>query len=308
MRYLSTQLGPRVADYLSWKRNEDGAAPTTLDSYERILAVLCVSIDKPAEKVTIDDLRQVRDTFTAGQRRKVTAVFKDSFRWLYEESFIPDNPAGRLRYPKKVPAAITDLYEDDEQYEIVTAQRDIMDRVGVLLLLRAGVRKGELAGLMAKDVNLAEKYILVRRGKGSKSRRIPIKGELLNALNELLFTNVPGYDRPREPDEYLLCPTLGGRSTSRDPSKPMSKRGLHEWWYRCLARAEIVDEGTSRGRRMHAARHTYATALGRATNWNMVAVSKNLGHSSIGITVDTYTQFSYDDQAEAVAMLPEIGD
>jgi len=284
MRYLSTQLGPRVADYLSWKENEDGAAPTTLDSYERILADLCVKIDKPAEKVTIDDLRQVRDTITLGQRHKVTAVFKDAFRWLYEENLIPDNPAGRMRYPKRVKPAITDLYDDDEKHEIVTAQDDIMDRCGVLLLLRAGVRQGELRGLTVRDVNLVERYILVRRGKGSKSRRIPVKGELVRALEELMLTDVPGLHRSRLLDEYLLCPTRGGRSTVRVPSRPMSKRGAHEWWYRCLARAGIVDEGVTRGRRMHAARHTYATDLGRATGWNMVAVQKNLGHSSIAIT------------------------
>lgn len=306
MRYLSTQLGPRVADYLSWKKNEDGAAPTTLDSYERILAVLCVSIDKPAENVTIDDLRQVRDTFTLGQRRKVTAVLRDSFRWLYEESFIPDNPAGRLRYPKQAKPALTDLFTDLEEAQIVTAQTDIMDRCCVLLLLRAGLRQAELRGLQVRDVNLVEKYILVRRGKGSKARRVPVKGQLVRALEELMLTDVPGLNRVRGLDDYLLCPTIGGQSVTRVPEKPMSKRGTHEWWYRCLQRAGIVDKGVTRGRRMHGARHTYATDLGKATGWNIAAVSKNLGHSSIKLTFDTYMQFAFDDQADAVAMLPEI--
>jgi integrase len=307
-RYLGSQLGPRVADYLSWKQNEDGAAPPTLDAYERLLAALCVAIDKPAGKVTIDDLRQVRDSFVPGRRHAFTAAVRDCFRWLYEEELIPENPAGRLRYPKRPAAAITDLYDDEDKAAIVTAQTDIMDRCGVLLLLRAGIRKGELRGMTVRDVNLVEKYILVRRGKGAKARRIPIKGELVRALEEIMLTDVPGLNRPRLHDEYILCPTRGGRSTDRVPSKPMSKRGAHEWWYRCLHAAGVVDEGIQRGRRMHAARHTYATDLGKATGWNMVAVQKNLGHSSIKVTVDTYTQFAFEDQAEAVALLPEIGD
>jgi integrase len=86
----------------------------------------------------------------------------------------------------------------------------------------------------------------------------------------------------------------------------MAQSTAHNWWYRCLRRADIVDEGVSRGRHLHLTRHTYATDLGRATGWNMVAVQKNLGHASISLTVDTYTQFSYEDQELAVDLLPEI--
>jgi integrase len=75
---------------------------------------------------------------------------------------------------------------------------------------------------------------------------------------------------------------------------------------RCLERAGIVDVDQTAGRRMHSTRHTYATDLGRATNWNLVAVQKNLGHSSIKLTFDTYSQFSFEDQELAVELLPEI--
>lgn len=308
--YLATQLGRSAAQpYLSWKENEDGAADTTLDSYERDLSVLCLWCEEHGvtlDTLTADHLRTVRDLFTLGQRHRVTAVYKDCFKWLYEEGRTAENIAGRIRYPKRPKPAITDLFDDDEKSAIVTAQDDIMDRVGVLLLLRAGIRQGELRNLQVRDVNLVDKYILVRRGKGSKARRVPIKGQLIRALEELMLTDVPGHGRPRRGDEYILCPTLGGRSTKRNPGKPMGKRGAHEWWYRCLQRAGIVDQGVTRGRRMHTTRHTYATDLGKATKWNMVAVQKNLGHASIDVTVDLYTQFAFDDQADAVALLPEI--
>lgn len=302
-RYLSTQLGDAIASYLSWKENEDGAAAITLDSYERVLARVCIAIDKPVDKVTLNDLRAVRDDFSRGQRRKATAVIRDCFKWFYEEEMIPDNPAGRMRYPKRELSVVTDVFDKDEKAAIVTAQTDIMDRVGVLLLLRAGLRQAELRNLKVRDVNLVEKYVVVRRGKGGKGRTVPIKGELVRALNEMLS---PMAELKRGPDDFLLCPTRGGRSTQRVPSRPMGKRGAHEWWYRCLQRAEIVPEGVMRGRRMHGARHTYATDLIRATNGNMVAAQKNLGHSSIDITVDLYTHFAFEDQAAAVEQLPEI--
>lgn len=308
-RYLSTQLGGVVASYLSWKENEDRAAATTLDTYERILARLCVSTDKSVDRLSIGDFRDVRDSYPIASRYKVTAILKDFSSWLYYEGLHQDNPAGRMRYPKRHKPLIDDLFTDDEKRAIVAAQDDIMDRAGVLLLLRAGLRQGELRGVQVRDVNLAAKHILVRRGKGGEPRTVPIKGELVRALDELLLTNVEGLDRPRRHDEYLLCPKKGGgRSKQRDPSKSMSKRGAHEWWYRCLHRAGLVDKGITRGRRMHLSRHTYATDLGRATNWAVPAVAKNLGHKSGRTTMDTYWHLMIEDQADAVALLPEIGD
>jgi site-specific recombinase XerD len=309
-RYRATQLGSSVADFLGWLANDRGAAEATLDSYERVLARLAIAIDKQPGDVLTQELRDVRDAFTAGQRRKVTAIIRSFFRWLYEEERISDNPAARLRAPRRDQRILdqNELYTDVEKAAIVTAQDDIMDRVGVLLLLRAGLRQAELRGLRVRDVNLVEKYVLVVRGKGGKPRRVPIKGELVRSLEELMLTDVEGLNRPRTRTEYLLCPKRNGRTLDRVPGRPMSKRGAHEWWYRCLRRAGLVEEGVSSGRRMHAARHTYATDLGRATGWNLVAVQKNLGHASLRTTADIYTHFAFDDQADAVASLPEIGE
>jgi integrase len=307
-RYRATTLGPSVESYLRWKENDDSAAASTLDSYERVLARLCVRIDKLPEAVTTEDLRAVRDAFTQGQRRKATAVLKDFFKWLYEEELISSDPASRMRYPKRVETVIEGLFDDDEKRAIVAAQSDVMDRVGVLLLLRAGLRQAEMRNLRVRDVNLIERYIVVRRGKGDKPRTVPIKGELIRALEELFLTDVAGLSRARRSDEFLLCPKRGGgRSLVRDPSRPMSKRGAHEWWYRCLQRAGVVEAGVTSGRRMHLSRHTYATDLGRATGWSVAAVSKNLGHKSGKTTMDLCWHLMIEDQMEAVARLPEIG-
>lgn len=77
-RYRDTRLGPSVGTYLSWKENEDGAAERTIESYERDLARLCVTLaDHDVRDVTTDELREVRDMFPKGSRKRVTAVFRD---------------------------------------------------------------------------------------------------------------------------------------------------------------------------------------------------------------------------------------
>lgn len=309
-RYLDTQIGGAVADYLSWKRNEDGAADTTLDSYERVLAQLALITDVPEAALTIEHLRAVRDLRPDRSRYMVTAVYKDFCRWLYEEGRTNINVAGRLRYPRKAKPAITGLFTEEERAAIVGAQDTIRDRACVLVLLRAGIRKSELRHLQVRDLDLRERLILVRRGKGRKARRVPVRGSLVQALDEFLLTEIPGLNRLPEPDDYILYPARAANQHATggqpNPKKPMAQSTAHRWWYSCLQRAALVGKDVQSGRRMHATRHTYATELGRATGWNMLAVQKNLGHSSIGVTVDLYTQFSYEDQEAAVDMLPEI--
>jgi integrase len=310
-RYRDCQLGAAVADYLSWKQNEDGAAKETIRSYEYDLARLSLRYAHlSVDELAIEHLRAERDLYPIGSRYKVTAVYKDFCRWLYEEGRTETHVAGRLRYPKRIKPPLTDLFTDEEKAAIVAAQETIRDRLCVLLLLRAGIRKGELRALQVRDVDLVEKLILVRRGKGGKSRRIPVRGSVVRALDEFMLTEIPGLERVPQLDDHLLYPARAANQHDRgglpNPKKPMAQSTAHRWWYGCLQRAEIVEPDVTSGRRMHTTRHTYATDLGRATNWNLVAVQKNLGHSSIKLTADTYSQFAYEDQELAVDLLPEI--
>ena len=92
----------------------------------------------------------------------------------------------------------------------------------------------------------------------------------------------------------------------RFPDKPMSDHGMHSWWYRCLERAGVVAQGTSSGERMHKARHTAGQRVLDATQGNLKAVQKLLGHSSISTTGDIYTDWDIDQLAETLrGMLEE---
>lgn len=303
-----TQLGAAVAAYLSWKLNEDGAASETIRGYRYDLTRLAgTHPDIAPADLSIEHLRWCRDLYPEKSKYKVTAVYKDFCRWLYEEEWTDTNIAGRLRYPKKIKPPITNLFTDEEKAAIVAAQETIRDRVGVLLLLRSGIRKSELRYLCVRDVDLVHKLILVRRGKGGKARRIPIRGSVITALEEFMLTEIPGLGREPRPDDHLLY-RLTSKNRYGEPvtDLPMAQSTTHKWWYSCLQRAGIVDVGVTSGRKMHTTRHTYATDLGRATGWNMMAVQKNLGHANIGTTADIYSQFSFEDQELAVDMLPEI--
>jgi integrase len=69
---------------------------------------------------------------------------------------------------------------------------------------------------------------------------------------------------------------------------------MHAWWYECLERAGLVEEGVTAGANMHRGRHTVATDILRRTG-NPVAAQKLLGHKSIETTISAYAQFDDSD-------------
>ncbi|MGH3042933.1 MAG: hypothetical protein ACRDNG_14570 [Gaiellaceae bacterium] len=109
-RYRLTNAGDAVFDYLTWKEIEDGAAPRTLDQYERDLSRLCLAHPAvPAERLTADQYRSVIAAFPAGSRRRATAVFRDFSRWLYQEGRSDEDAMGRVRYPRTKRQAVIDV-------------------------------------------------------------------------------------------------------------------------------------------------------------------------------------------------------
>jgi site-specific recombinase XerD len=301
-RYLETKLGPVVTAYLSWKDNEAGAAARTLDQYERDLARMCVMLaNRTIHDVTTDDLREVRDSFPKGSRKRVTAAYRDFWRWLYQESRIDRDPMARVRYPKRESQTVLDVFTSEEEARLVTAQGAIRDRLGVSLLLDSGLRAAEIRGLRVEDVDLTERWVIVRRGKGGKGRVVPVRGRVVLALEEFMLTPIPKLDRVPEAGDFLLYPTGAGPHgpTWSDPTRPMAYSTFWRWWDACCKRAGI------RYRKPHTSRHTFATKLIRATGGDLAATQKALGHASIRTTIDVYTHLQVSDVARAVEAMEE---
>jgi integrase len=107
-----------------------------------------------------------------------------------------------------------------------------------------------------------------------------------------------------EPNEYLLprqkaIPRKGEMVMHRFREQPMGVHGMHNWWYGCLQRAEIVPTGVTSGERMHKARHTAGQRVLDVTG-NLKAVQKLLGHESIQTTGDIYTDWDIEQLAETL--------
>lgn len=301
-RYLAAQLGGDVTAYLSWAATEARKRPRTLDQYERDLARLCVLYPALARNdFTRDELRAWIASYPEGSRPRVWAAGSSFWRWQYDEERVARNPMRGIRRPKSSPRRVIDVFTPVERSRLVTAAYESLlperDRVGQLLLHETGARKSDARRLRVRDVNLADRYVIFRDGKGGDDRIVPFGEELQRALFDFLHTRIgPIYPYTREhareegirhvavwrlpgPADHVLFPAIerNGEVAACWPDRPMAPSTFHRWWQRCIDRAGIDY------RKPHTTRHTYGTDLLDA-NVDLVTVAEALGHKSLDTT------------------------
>jgi integrase/recombinase XerC len=288
-RYLAAQLGGDVTAYLSWAATEARKRPRTLDSYERILARLCVLYPHLGrDEFTRDELRAWIASFPEGSRPKVWAVASDFWRWQWNEDRVRDNPMRGIRRPPPNPRKVIDVFTSTERGRLIQAQAGslmpVVDKCR-LLIVQDGLRKTEARLLRVDDVNVVDRYLIVRNAKGGDERIVPFGDELQRAFMDFLYTPLPRLGREPEPDDMVWFASgatghYGDRQpqvTWVDAKRAMSSTAFHRWWQRVIGRAGVTY------RKPHTARHTYATDLLDATG-DITHVQQALGHKSLATT------------------------
>jgi integrase/recombinase XerD len=100
------------------------------------------------------------------------------FRWLKESREIAADPSERIPIPKeeiRVPR-----YISPEQIDALLAQPDVTtpwglrDRAILELLYSSALRISEALAVEIRDINFEQGFIYVRKGKGGKSRNVPL--------------------------------------------------------------------------------------------------------------------------------------
>jgi integrase len=183
----------------------------------------------------------------------------------------------------------------------------------VSLALSTGMRLGEVFGLKWKDIDFANNTLNVQRAlvssntkgmifedpktKGSK-RRIPVTASIKKSLERYqkrqeCFADFLGDKFDNE--EKLLFTNLWGKPV--DTSNFTSR-----YFKRMLMQAQLDREFS-----FHDLRHTHATLLLRQ-GINIKVISERLGHSTVAMTLDTYSHLMPDMQETAVKALEEMFD
>lgn len=206
--------------------------------------------------------------------------------WVCRRTGAPD-PFRDLDPPPK-PRQERDWLTPDEFRRILDAagrpERNLpglaeRDPLVLLTLVLTGLRRSELCALDWRDLDLESRKpsLLVRSGKGGKSRRQPIPPSLARQMQRLANAQCP------EPTNPVFCGLQGRR---------LQQTILADIIGRAAKRAGIEKHVTA-----HTLRHTSATWL-RQERGDTRLVAEYLGHADLS-TVARYAHVDRDELFEA---------
>ncbi len=267
-------------DHLSLSRR---LSPNTVRAYLTDLRHLANAVDVPPRAVTLQVLRGWLAALLEGGsapstiQRRVSAV-RGFFAWAVEQSLLDEDPALRLRSPRKT-----------RRLPVVPAQDDVADAMAstraraeegplavrdlaiLEVLYAGGIRVAELCSLNLVDVD-DERGVLRVVGKGDKERAVPLGAPARTALAAWRAVRPP---LVRTGSANALF--VGARGGRIDPR--VVRRVVHD-----ATSAGGSDVGP------HGLRHAMATHLleGGA---DLRSVQEILGHASVA-TTQIYTHVS----------------
>lgn len=193
-------------------------------------------------------------------RTKLVSV-QAFLRYLVEEEIIsPDIFSRRIRLqvPERLPRAM----DPDDLRTLLSVIEGTRDRAVILVLLRTGLRIGELLDTKVADVHIKERRIEIYEGEKNRLGRVVY-------LSDDAVIAVRKWLRERDTwEEYLIYG--GGRADT------MSYSTARMIFHRYLVKAGLSGKGYS----LHTLRHTFATELLNA-GMRLECLQVLLGHRSI---------------------------
>lgn len=208
------------------------------------------------------------------------------------------NPA-HASTPPKVERKPMLAYDAKQTAELLEAMRPTRMFAPVLLAVMCGLRRGEIAALRWRNVDLESRIISIVESAEQTvegvSYKEPKSGNTRTVALSVGVAEQLKAHRARQAEELLrlgLRPNASSFVVSQVDGRPLQPRSITHEWVRLI-------EKTSLPRiRFHDLRHTHASQMLAAGVHPKVA-SERLGHSTIGITLDLYSHVMPGMQADA---------
>lgn len=181
-------------------------------------------------------------------------------RYLVEEEIVTPDVFGRrirLQLPDRLPRAM----DPDDVWRLLSVIDHTRDRAMILVLLRTGMRIGELLNTKIVDVHLRERRIEIYEAEKNRMGRVVY-------LSDDAISSLESWLKERDPrKEYLIYGRARGRicySTARGT------------FVKYLVKADLSHKGYT----VHTLRHTFATELLNA-GMRLECLQVLLGHRCI---------------------------
>ena len=213
-------------------------------------------------------------------------ALKQAVKW----TLLPRNVVDSVDPPRVPKVEIRPLIEEQVKKLLETAQGDKLEALYVLAIT-TGMRSGELLGPQLKDLDLPAGIVQVRRTVFNGRIEVP-KTAKGNRSIKLTETSIRALREHERTSEWVFCTNAG---------TTISVHNLHNRsWKPLLVRAALPHNT-----RFHDLHHTCATLL-LSKGVHPKIVQELLGHSSISITLDTYSHVLPNMQGEAVKAMDSL--
>jgi site-specific recombinase XerD len=191
------RVEPLYQEFLTYLQVEQGCSPLTITSYRSdgklfIEALGDLGVEPQVGAVSGRVVRRYI-AYLSQRRQKSSSIarklssLRSFWRYLRDSDYTQSDPFVRISAPSKersLPnylsaqecAALLDAAE--RQRSIFLAFRD---KAALATLVFTGLRRSEILGLRIPALDFADNKVVVRRGKGRKSRVVPMTPQLRQA-------------------------------------------------------------------------------------------------------------------------------
>jgi site-specific recombinase XerD len=187
------------------------------------------------------------------------------FAFLQEQGYLARSPINRRRHRVIMPHILPRPMAEDEVVRFFKVVDVLRDRLMFLLMLRCGLRVGEVSTLTWPAIDFHARSIRLDNSKGQVDRVVYYSPDVEHALCLWRRAQLSG-----APYVFLSPLTAG---------TPLSIRTIQRLMARYLRHARIVKPYSP-----HALRHTFATSLLNA-GAPLEVVKELMGHRSISMTL-----------------------
>jgi integrase len=176
------------------------------------------------------------------------------------------------------------------------------------LIYGCGLRANEALAIKCGDINLDEKYVIIREPKNCQDRMLPIS----DSLAKTLWLYKSCYRDGAAGNDFFFVKKNGDSCSSGT---------MYEWFRKILRKAGISHGGKGHGPRIHDLRHSFSvhslaamSDAGLDLYYCLPLLSKYLGHKSleatdkyVRLTEDMYPGIMDDMNQLCAYVFPEVG-
>ncbi len=289
-----------LSRYLTYLRIERNASPATISTYkpelEKFLLYLLRNDTQEIKDVKVSKIREY--IYKIKEERNLSsisictkiAILKSFFNFLASDGIINENPAARIKLPRR-DKPIPKVVSEADFKRLISCIKFahprcrkyyIRDMLIFHILYYCGLRKGELLALEWDDIDLEKNILTVRSSKNKTGRIIPIHPEVKGLLDSYLAQRLPLSNRA------LLIGEMGNR---------LCKATFTNMLNTYLKISGLKEKGYS----AHSLRHSFATRL-IDKNVNLFLVQRLMGHKSLDAT-KVYVHFDRESNKESIGVL-----